>query len=207
MKQRNPVDPLAALEAVRAAERQFGGRGRNPERSQVERAAELASEWYGRPSRSIREIDESIRSRDVFVDLARLVELEIIPLGSRSQKEVIPLAFDEKENVRLMSSPPPPGRKFGDQIYFSGPVYLDEATLRAFGLDKAEIAKDLIVLGEVHLVAYHAAKWTAEHKPDDYGHTFAEVRGFRPQLVWNRVSRELLLAGGSYTVEDRGIVN
>jgi len=62
-------------------------------------------------------------------------------------------------------------------------------------------------LGKVHSISYHAAKHVHHFRPADYIHEFAERSGYLPDLLWSRLNRELLLSGGSYTVEDVGIVN
>jgi hypothetical protein len=183
-----------------AGEPQRNGRSRrrrNPEQG----AAALAETWYGRPVEHVTEYVDSVHVHRHSADLGRLVELEIFPIGDLSGERVVPLAFRPGENVRLA------GNEDGTQLFFVGQVWLDDRTLEKFGIGPAERNKELVSLGKVHSLSYHAAKHTHQFRPADYIHEMGERAGYLPDLIWSRPNRELILSGGSYTIEDVGIVN
>lgn len=173
------------------------GRRRNPE----EGAVAMAENWYGRPVETVSEYVDSVHVHRHAADLGRLVELEVFPVGDMSGERVVPLAFRPTENVRLA------GNEDGTQLFFVGEAWLDDPTLGKFGIGPAERNKELVSLGKVHSISYHAAKHTHQFRPADYIHEMGERAGNLPDLIWSRPNRELILSGGSYTIEDVGIVN
>jgi hypothetical protein len=91
------------------------------------------------------------------------------------------------------------------QIYFlGGRQNLTSAELASLGCDPE---KDICDLGECWMVEYFAQKRFDRNEPTTYFHEFGEESDVRPRLIFMRVPKLFLLAGGEYTVKPAGITN
>jgi len=91
------------------------------------------------------------------------------------------------------------------QLYFlGGRQNLTPAELAALGSDPQ---KDICDLGECFLIEYFAQKRFDRFEPTTYFHEFGEETDERPRLIFMRVPKLFLLAGGEYTVKPAGITN
>lgn len=93
----------------------------------------------------------------------------------------------------------------GEQLYFpSGQKQLSDDDLRKLGCNPNQ---DILDLGECWLIEYFAMKRFDRFEATNYFHQFGEKSGVRPRLIYMRVPRLLLLAGGDYVVKSAGIDN
>jgi hypothetical protein len=94
------------------------------------------------------------------------------------------------------------------QLYFlGGKQNLTPAELAALGCDPE---KDICDLGACWLIEYFAQKRFDRFEPTTYFHEFAEensAQSEHPRLIFMRVPKLFLLAGGSYTVKAAGITD
>jgi len=204
------VAPLVAKRVQRALKGVKGvvdkGKGnKNPSSDSLRNATTLAEQFHGRPSREIIEILEQDTQRDNFAMLGDLQELELVLDG----KSALPIGFkgngNNNDTVFLAADPE------GNQLYFIGgdqALPLDDIDM----LTEAEREKDLVTVGQVHSITYFADKHhldgPAEQKDGtSYWHVFGEDGGEKPILVYDKLNERMQLVGGSYRVEDRGIVN
>jgi hypothetical protein len=173
-------------------------------------AAALAELWHGRPATTVREVSDQVHVHRHLADLGRLVALEIF-VGSTDR--VNNIEFTPADNVRLAASEYAGTRPDGSQgrfhqLYFvGGNQQLDRDILAAFGLGPDELAKERIVLGAAYTISYWARKAVQRFRPAEYIHQFGEERGFLPVVIYRPLDRDLELVGGSYRIEDVGIVN
>lgn len=173
-------------------------------------AAALSALWHGREPTTVREVSDQVHVHRHLADLGRLVALEIF-VGSTDR--VNNVEFSPADNVRLAASEYAGRRPDGSQgrfhqLYFvGGNQELGREILAAFGLGPDELAKERIVLGSTYTISYFARKRVQRFQPAEYIHQFGEERGFLPVVVYKPLDRELELVGGSYRIEDVGIVN
>lgn len=99
-----------------------------------------------------------------------------------------------KKIAMLASSPN------GKQLYVISTEPID-VDVTKFETDRE---KDFIDLGEATFVVYIAKK---PHEVLEWVHTFAEEGGERPRLVYDKLTQQILFAGGSYRVEAPGIID
>jgi hypothetical protein len=95
----------------------------------------------------------------------------------------------------------------GTQIYFvGGNQRLSKGDLTAMGCDRS---KTLIDLGFCRYIAYRTKKMQLDGITATYEHGFGEETHVYPRLLYDNRGPEprLLLAGGAYHVEARGIIN
>lgn len=164
-------------------------RRRNPE---LAKAAQLNAKFHQRPARKVVTSTRLERYRGVTADLGALVDL-VVEIKRGDRRQIAP-----RNNVRVTSSPD------GKQLFFEGG---DQALdLAALGL--ARWQRDHMLIGEVVSIAYRTAKGMDGFDTSrPYEHKFGEDAGVRPVLLYDALNQRLGLAGGSYRVEGRGIVN
>jgi len=168
--------------------------GSNP--AEQDSATDLYETWAGRPATKQKTVvADAHREREHLAHLGKLIELEILIDENRVQ----PLDFSA-DDVEL-------GAAKNQLFLVGGNQKLDLAMLREqFGLEDDELAKDLVDIGPVASISYHAAKHTDNFKPTDYIHEIDLAKDVPPRLIYDRLNEELLLAGGSYTIRPEGLV-
>ena len=62
-------------------------------------------------------------------------------------------------------------------------------------------------LGPAYFIVYETRKQQDNFEGGQYCHEFGEDGGRRPTVYYDSKARRILLRGGSYVIEDRGIVN
>jgi hypothetical protein len=138
-----------------------------------------------------------------YTGLGTLVSLRIKPMPNgevAAVQEFLPAG----KSIFVICDPA------GRQIYFANDGQeLSEPEIHIF----TDSAANLVELGECRGIVYKAAKWhqavpaSVRGEKIEWDHTFGEDGGYPPKLFFDREKRRLLLEGGSYHVEGRGIVN
>lgn len=174
---------------------------RNPEYQ----GDKLTESFHGRPPKEVIDHFESEEYPSDLAELGILISLEVInpyrdaegieinfPL--KGEKDIVRLCASDEHNLHIIG---------GDQSF---PL---DKLLEGQDLEDAE-KKSLVDLGEVEAISYRTDKHHLEDtngKVEDWRHEFGEDGGEKPLLVYDRINQRLMLVGGSYTIEDRGIVN
>ena len=168
-------------------------RRKNPD-IPLREASNLFREFHGRGPHKVIEMQIDEQRRGTYTALGELWELHF----KAPNRQLIKLGF-EGNHVKLASSPD------GKQLYLiGGDQAMPESLLKQFG---ADTGKDFIDLGEAVSVVYVTRKGFDGFKQSAYVHKFGEEGGFRPEGFYNRLSRNIVLAGGSYRIESPGIIN
>lgn len=202
-----------------------GSRRRNPS---VEAAGKLSQAFHGRPPQKVYEVKQPIVARDNLAFLGVMEELAVAtPNG-----ELHELAMSHA--VHLCADPA--GRQLyligGDQALADKSIRAMGGDPRQDSIDLGEVVAICYVAVKEHLGnadddAYHhffgeadAQKaagdeavaafygdYDAGEPPDSAGfyEEFPDLP--RPRLIYDRLSKQMSLAGGSYAVRDVGIVN
>lgn len=179
--------------------------GGNPKRRANGAAEDLYAGFQGREPAELLEYDETQtmpRKTTVLGDLVALgfgnrtksgEELHGDALATRwNQCSHISFAGDD---VKLASN----GAR--TQLYFvGGNQELDASTIGALGGSGSRI-------GPVYFVVYNTRKAQDNFEGGQYTHEFGEEGGRRPSASYDAAIERVLLRGGSYVIEDRGIVN
>ena len=167
----------------------------------LEPAFGVSEEFHGRQPRFVESREDELTYSPVLADLGLLVELGVYSETSGGKPAETPLVFSANEGIRLASNPEK------NQMFIVGAVQLDRRTLERLGVDPREMDKEIVAIGPVVNVVYRTAKKMHHLRTADYVHEMAEEGGVMPQLLWDRLNGELSLAGGTYTITERGIVN
>ena len=140
--------------------------------------------------------------RGDYAQLGPLVELGVKPTSSGSTNEVQRIHFSPRPLVICDTS-----RR---QIYFAGGEQRQsERDLPKFTSSRSGVVE----LGQCRSIVYVAAKYHPQAGNDAAGklvewqHEFGEENGILPKLFYDVDRQRLLLRGGDYRIEDRGIVN
>lgn len=106
----------------------------------------------------------------------------------------------EGDSVTLASSPQ------ANQLYFIGGNQNLALCLDKFTDDPS---KDLIDLGDAIEVEYLARKAQGNFEPVNYFHRFGEKKrgSDLPRAIYDKLRKQVFLAGGEYTIEQPGIIN
>lgn len=88
----------------------------------------------------------------------------------------------------------------GTQLFIiGGDQSLD---LPSLGITGQEASKELITIGDVKNICYHASKtFDGKEEEYDYVHKMGEDGGDLPTLIYDRINRQLKLSGGSYFIK------
>ena len=89
--------------------------------------------------------------------------------------------------------------KSGTQLYIvGGDQSLDLASL---GITGPEAEKEIVYIGHVTHVTYHARKiFNGKEEEYDYVHRMGEDGGEEPLINYDRINRKIQLAGGTYKI-------
>jgi hypothetical protein len=156
---------------------------RNP--SEETQAVQLYQSFHGRDPKEIVDKHVSAAVRLEYTALGDLEYLKVItPLGQKAE-----FHFDG-DRVKLASSPD------GKQLYVIG----GNQDLRNC-LDKDSLEKDFIDLGEATEVQYLARKVHGNFRPVSYYHKFGEVNGAKPQLMFDKLKKQIFFIGGEYRID------
>ena len=77
----------------------------------------------------------------------------------------------------------------------------------ACGFKGDQLAKDLITLGVLYELTYQTQKGFDKFRLTDYFHELGEETGCQPVAVYDRLNDFILISGGSYRVEEPGIID
>jgi hypothetical protein len=167
----------------------------------LEPAFAVSEEFHGRAPRYAQGVHETLDYSPVLTDLGRLVELGIYSQTSKGKPAETPLQFGAREGIQLATNPEK------NQLFIVGAVSLDQRTLARLGVDASEFDKEKIAIGPVLNIVYHTRKKLHHFKATDYIHQLGEDDGTMPVLIYDRLNDQLELAGGTYTISERGIIN
>src|SRR5579864_791799 len=183
---------FARLETARAKARKWlSGAGRNPRKrrnpDQTGAAVRLFEKFHGRDPKEITEKHVSAAMRKDYTALGDLEYLMVCtPLG-----QTVKFQF-EGDGVKLASSPD------GKQLYCIGGNQNLTSCLTADSLEK-----DFVDLGTALQVQYLARKVHANFEPTSYYHKFGEKTGARPQLMYDKLKRNIFFVGGEYFIDTK----
>lgn len=171
-------------------------------------AREAYQEFHGTSSTSTLEFPFEFRYHSNLAEAGDLINMKVQPLyGSRAPKtakgspKLLDIDFTRDE-IKLGMN------EAMTQLYFVGGDQSQESSLESlWGLSGPLAEKDSLVLGVVHELTYRTKKAFDKLKTIDYYHALGEETGNCPLLTYDRLNQRLALAGGEYTIEDRGIVN
>lgn len=170
--------------------RKSAGRRRNPD-GELEAAAQLTSDFHGRPADRVTVVAETEAEHAAVAELGRLLELHVrTPEGERFM-----LPF---YNTRVKACSTPDGLNI---VFVGGD---QEIGLESLGLDTD---KEQLPLGECTHIVYHTSKAFHNFEPTDYVHEFGEESGVRPTLGYSTLNQRLYLEGGRYAVRPEGITD
>ena len=189
----------------------------------IKKAIKLVEEFHGRPYEEIVDGIESEKYDSTVSQLAILVELTVL---STNGKNVIPIRFQDSDvvedkqnpnNVLVCANPT------GTQLYIMGgdqDIGDPGAILEQLGQEHIDemLDRDLVPLGDCYSICYftdkhHLVGPKSQAKGTPYNHEFGEndiKEGYeptRPILIYDQRNKNFKLIGGSYRIEDVGIVN
>jgi hypothetical protein len=164
-------------------------RDRNPD--ETEQAVRLFEAFHGKEPRGIVEKQVSATVRKDYSACGPLLQLTTItPAGDKVEWDFT----DDK--VMLAAAPPPPGQKKSRQLYCIGG---NQDVSRS--LDASSLQKDFIDLGECTRVIYFAQKSINNFEPTEWDHKFGEQNGVKPQLMFDKLKKQLFFIGGDYFID------
>lgn len=173
---------------LRPASRHNWGRRSNPD------AESIREEFTGGPVGRVSLYQEGAMPGGDYALLGRLLTLYIRPLAGGQVLKI------NGRGVQVVSD------ETARQIWFVGgdqdiSAYLGKFGARDCGAGRYE-------LGEAVRIDYKQRK---EHLPDpdhdEFKHFFGEENDIRPRVFFDAVHKRLLLEGGDYRIEARGIIN
>ena len=153
--------------------------------SEEQTAVQLYKSFHGKDPKEIVEKHVSAATRLEYAALGDLEYVKVItPLGQTA-------TFDfEGDGVKLASSPD------GKQLYAIG----GNQNL-ASCIDKDSLEKDFLDLGEAQEVQYLARKVHGDFHPVSYYHQFGEKNGAKPQLMFDKLKKQIFFIGGEYYID------
>lgn len=168
---------------------------RNPDVDEEKKAVQLFQTFHGKDPRGIIEKHVSDAMRMEYTALGALEYLIV----ENDAGDKVQINF-QGDGVTLASSPQ------ANQLYFIGGNQNLAPCLGKFTDDKT---KDFIDLGDALEVQYLARKAQGNFEPVKYFHQFGkEKRGSDlPRAIYDKLRKQVFLAGGEYTIEQPGIIN
>lgn len=192
----------------KAGKRPRASKGKGKKNSTaLEHAKDLFKKFHGKSPKKVLELHRETETRQDYTALGDLVAIGIdadsFDKAKMSPDDVVTnwdklphLKFPKGEGI-LASSPD------GRQLYVLGES--QDLDLEAIDID-TDTSKDLVELGPATYIVYSARK-APSFQDVDWVHTFGEEGGDRPLLVYDKLSKILLFVGGSYRVEQPGIID
>lgn len=170
--------------------------GANPAPA-VAAAGGMYEQFHGEPPKHVDDYHEPEPRPATLTELGDLIELRIERFGGWKWAS---LPFQGR-GVKVACN------AAGTQIYFvGGDQRLSKGDFTAIGADRS---KELIDLGNCRYIAYRTKKAHLDGITATYEHAFGEETKVYPRLTADKRGPvlRLLLSGGAYHVEARGIVN
>lgn len=156
--------------------------------------------FHGRAPSGQLEISDTTYYRTHWAELGVLTKL----VAKTPSNYQLALEFDPDEYdtdvIRVVCNPE------HTQIGFEGGDQSIDLDQLGMGQSTA-FYRDLVDLGPCTLVQYRTRKGFDKFELIDYFHKLGEDTKVRPHLIYDTLNNRLSLAGGEYTIEDRGIVN
>ena len=166
---------------------------------------QLFETFHGRSSEEIARKQVSAAMRKDYTALGDLVSIGFDDCGYSEDTLAVKwdkcprIDFTKADGTMLASSPD------GKQLYAIGGNQDVSACLKTFeGVDES---KDLIDLGEIAFVVYHARKIHTNYEPTDWCHKFGTAKTTRPRLMFNRLQEQIYFVGGEYFIDTKDSVS
>lgn len=190
----------------------------NPSRrNPASEADQLYEDFHGTPPTETLEYHETLHFHAHLGGLADLCHVVVkIIGGSKNGKELQlnapdPERANEADVVKLTAN------EARNQLYFTGgDQSLDLKSLgfrESFDVvhdgetfESTEI-KDNMVIGYIHRIMYRTEKKFDNFETIDYHHEAGEDTGCLPFLTYDTLNNKMGVAGGSYVIHEKGIVN
>ena len=160
---------------------------------------QLFETFHGRQSEEIERKQVSAAIRKDYTALGNLVSIGFDDCGYSEDTLAVKwdkcprIDFTKADGAMLASSPD------GKQLYAIGGNQDVSACLKMF--EGVDASKDLIDLGEIAFVVYHARKIHTNYEPTDWCHKFGTKRTTRPRLMFNRLQEQIFFVGGEYFID------
>jgi hypothetical protein len=180
--------------------------GGNPHRARRNgRVEDLYEGFQGREPEELIEYDEPQdmpRKTAVLGDLVALGFDNRTKAGEKLDGDALATKWDKCSHISFAGDDVKLASNGGrTQLYLvGGNQELDASTIRSLGGSGSRI-------GPVYFVVYNTRKEQDNFEGGQYTHEFAEEGGRRPTAYYDAENERILLRGGSYVIEDRGIVN
>jgi hypothetical protein len=169
---------------------------------------EKYEEFHQMPATGVLEYDETQAMPKHSYVLGDLVAIGLDDRdedGERLDPDALAMRWKQCEHISIGGDTKLSSGKDGQLYAVGGDQSLDRADLDS--LDAERTSGGRYSLGPAFFIVYNARKADDGGDYDQYTHKFAEEGGRRPTLYYDPETKRLLLRGGSYTVEGRGIVN
>lgn len=193
-EQENPRRKKNAAELVIFNPRKGKRRKKKLNPDEMQEAIALYQQFHGAAPEEILKIQETEAARSTYTGLGDLVQL----LQKAPNGRTLELKFSNADAVLVASNAK------GTQLYLIGGNQNLNGALEEFG---ADTSKDFVELGECLSIVYFTRKEFDGMQPIEYKHKFGEEGGAPPMLVYNKVQKRMIFAGGDYTIEAPGIIN
>lgn len=175
-------------------------RDRNP--SETEQAVKLFESFHGHDARGVVEKQVSAAVRKDYAALGPLIALGHGEIDATSAYlahhwEKYPHIDFSEDKVMLAGAPAPAGSKKSRQLYCIGGNQNLSSVLHRFTQDTQ---KDFIDLGACSFVVYFTRK-APDFEPAEYCHKFGEDGGSLPQLMYDKLRKQIFFVGGDYFID------
>lgn len=221
------ANPAKYERCVKAVQQRGGANGyavcaakglRNPRRRNPEDEANAVYEdFHGTPPTETLVYRETLHFHGHLGGLADLVHVVVKLIGGKSAGKEIqlnapdPEKSDERDIVKLTAN------EARNQLYFTGGDqsldlsalgFRDSFDIKHDGeaFEATEI-KDSMVIGLIYRIMYRTEKEFDNFETIDYHHEAGEDTGLMPFLTYDTLNDKMGVAGGSYVIHARGIVN
>ena len=186
---------------------------RNPEAD----ANAVYEDFHGTPPAETLVYKETLHFHGHLGGLADLVHIVVKIIGGKKDGQELqlnapdPSKASESDIVRLTAN------EARNQLYFTGGD--QSLNLKALGFrDSFDInhdgetfeateIKDNMVIGSIYRIMYRTEKAFDDFDTIDYHHEAGEDTGLMPFLTYDTLNDKMGVAGGSYVIHEKGIVN
>ena len=186
---------------------------RNPE----DLAHAVYEEFHGAPPAEILEIEETEHVHGHLAGIGDLVSMDVKLSGGKKAGGKVTLTAPDPAKAPDVDIVRVACNEVKNQLYFVGGDQSIDVTAIGFrdSFDvkhdgetfEATELKDLMVIGEVCKLTYRTQKGFDNFEDIDYFHKVGEDTKVRPFLLYDTLNQKMKLAGGEYTIHEKGIVN
>jgi hypothetical protein len=160
-------------------------------------ASQVSEGFHQRPVKEIIDQEDELFIHTALAKLGDMVSIKVKLITGG----VAEIQFDPNTATCPMLCSDPEAR----QLYLEGGD--QSVNLSDMGFDGAMADKDKVKLGTITEITYRTEKSFDNFEQVDYFHKLGEESGVKPDLIYDTHNEYLMIVGGDYTIEDRGIVN